>query len=161
MSNTDKGVLTGATLGGVAGGVIGHAAHNTGAGAVIGALAGGIAGGAIGSHVDEKEAQARAQAAAAQRGPLGLEQIADMSRNHIGDSVIVNQIRLSGNVYRLTSDQIVWLKQNGVSDYVVAEMQATDAYRPGRRVYTPAPVVVYEEAPPPPVGVGVGVTFRR
>jgi hypothetical protein len=166
MSHTDKGVLGGAALGGLAGGLIGKAAGNTAAGAVIGAAAGGVTGGVIGNAADRAEAKQAAQAAAAQRGPLGIEEIARMSQQGVGDGVIIDQIRLSGIVYNLSAEQIIWLQQSGVHEPVIREMQAT-AYRPGRRVYVaqpvyaaPPPVVVVEPAPPPPT-IGFGVSYTK
>ena len=154
MNSTEKGALAGGGIGAGAGALIGHATGHTGAGAVIGGLTGGLLGGAIGNDVDKEKAR-QERIAAATPPPLQLTDIASMAQQHIGDNLIINQIRTTGSVYQLTSDQIVWLKQQGVSDVVITEMQAT-AYRPVRRVYTPAPVVVYEP-PPPPVSVGVGI----
>jgi outer membrane lipoprotein SlyB len=160
MSNTDKGVLTGAGVGGVLGGVVGHQLHNTAAGAAIGAVAGGVTGGAIGNSIDKKEAQqAAARDVAMRGGPLTLEQVADMTHNHVSDAVIIDQIRLSRTAFYLNPEQIVWLRQQGVSDGVIYEMQMTTA--PGRRVYAgPPPAVVVVEQPPPPPPVGFGVVIR-
>ena len=92
-------------------------------------------------------------------GPLRIEDVAQLARDHISDEVIINQIRTSATVYRLTVDDINYLKQNGVSDLVIAEMQNT-VYRCQRRVYTAAPVVVVEPGPPPPpIGLGVGLSY--
>jgi hypothetical protein len=86
-----------------------------------------------------------------------------MTQEHVSDNVIITKIRTSPVVYQLTSQDVLMLKQNGVSDVVVSEMMAT-ATRYPRRVYTAAPVygppppavVVVEQPPPPPVAVGVG-----
>jgi hypothetical protein len=159
MNSTEKGALTGGGIGAGAGALIGHATGHTGAGAVIGGLTGGLLGGAIGNDIDKEKAQ-QERIAAATPPPLQLTDIASLAQQHVGDNLIINQIRTTGSVYHLTSDQIVWLKQQGVSDAVISEMQAT-AYRPARRVYTSAPVVVYEAPPPPPpVSVGVGIGFH-
>jgi hypothetical protein len=157
MNNTEKGALAGGGIGAGAGAAIGHATGHTGAGAVIGGLGGALLGGAVGNDMDkEKERQARI--AASTPPPLRLEDVASMAQQHISDGIIINQIRTTGSVYNLTAQQIVWLREQGVSEGVIAEMQAT-AYRPARRVYTAAPVVVYEP-PPPPVSVGVGIGFH-
>lgn len=168
MNHTEKGLLAGGLVGGVAGGVIGHALGNTAAGAVIGTGVGAIAGGAAGSHKDEKEHIQHVQTAQALRGgPLSLEKVAEMSRSGVGDGVIVEQIRLTGSRYNLTPDQIVWLKQSGVSDTVIHSMQST-GYGGGRRVVyeaAPPPVVVtqpvyiVEPPPPPPPAIGFGVSY--
>ena len=156
MNNTERGAVAGGGIGAGTGALVGHAVGNTGAGAVIGGLAGALVGGAVGNDIDkEKEREARLAAAPP---PLQLTDVASMAQQHISDPLIINQIRTTGSAYHLTADQIVWLRQQGVSEAVIAEMQAT-AYRPVRRVYTPEPVVIYE-SPPPPVSVGVGIGFR-
>lgn len=168
MSNTEAGALGGGAIGAGTGALIGHAVGHTAGGALIGAGVGALSGGLIGNSQDKAEQkQAAAIAAATAQPPLSLQDVATLAQQHVSDNIIVSQIRSSGSVYNLTAAQIVWLKENGVSDVVVAEMQAT-AYRYPRRVYSPAPVVyqpvvVYEQPPPPPVsvGVGVGYTFRR
>jgi hypothetical protein len=159
MSNTDKGLLGGAALGGVAGGLIGHACHNTGAGVAIGALAGGLTGAAVGNDIDHKEhqkavAQANADYAAA-HPPLTLEQISDLTHQGVGDAVIIEQIRLSRATYALTAEHLAWLHQAGVHDAVIFEMQQSGG---GRVVFAPPPVV-FVDGPPPPPRVGVGFTY--
>lgn len=169
MTNTEKGVGAGAVLGGVTGGIVGNALGNTGAGAIVGAGLGGISGGLIGNAVDESEKKAEAKAVAAaaavqqSRGPLGLTDIAQMSQSGVSESVIISQIRSSGSVFRLSSNDTIWLKQNGVSDNVVREMLVTGTRYP-RQVYTAAPVYaapVYVVEPPPPVHVGFGFGYHR
>jgi hypothetical protein len=84
-----------------------------------------------------------------------------MAQAHVTDDVIISQIRTTGSVFQLSTNDIVWLKTSGVSDPVVQEMQAS-ATRYPRRVYTAVPVYaepVYVE--PPPVAFGVGIGFRR
>jgi len=85
-----------------------------------------------------------------------------MVQAHVSDDVIINQIRSRGCVFNLSAEDTIYLKQNGVSDRVVAEMQATAARVP-RRVYSSAPVYtqpvyVVEPNPPPVVGLGFGYT---
>lgn len=156
MSNTEKGVGAGGLIGAGTGALIGHATGHTGAGALIGAGVGALSGGLVGNAVDESEKKAEARAAAAARGPLGLTDVAQMAQAHISDDVIISQIRATGSVFRLSSNDTIWLKENGVSDAVVQEMLAT-ATRWPRRVYTAAPVYVVE--PPPPVSVGIGFGY--
>jgi uncharacterized protein YcfJ len=170
MSHTDRGVLTGGGLGAATGAIIGSATGNAGAGALIGTGLGAIAGGLTGAAVDSAERKAEVRTAAAlqaqqQQAQLGLSEIAQLARNGVGDGVIIEQVRVSGTVYHLTADQILWLRDNGVSEAVIREMQAT-AHRP------PGPPVVYQRVvpyqrvyvvdpypPPPVVGIGVGYTF--
>jgi uncharacterized protein YcfJ len=154
MSNTDKGVLGGGAIGAGTGAIIGHAAGNTAAGALIGAGVGAVSGGLIGNAVDKSEEKAKAEAIATQqaRQSLGIHDVIQMAQQHISDDIIIGQIRTSPTIFRLNYDEIVLLKQNGVSDVVIHEMQNT-AYRVPRRVY------VVDPAPPPPVSVGVGFGY--
>ena len=122
-------------------------------GAVIGAAAGTAIGASAGADADRREyVNAVRQDVAARGGPVSLEKIRDMTHSNALDSVIINEIRLTRTVYQLTPDQIVWLKQEGVSDAVIQEMQMTAYGRPRG--------VVYVAEPPPPV-VGVGIGFGR
>jgi hypothetical protein len=162
MSNGEKGALAGGGIGAGTGAIIGSATHNTGAGAVIGGAVGALAGGLTGHAIDESERKQQAQLAAATAqpatGPMTIEDVIKLVQTPVSDPIIINQIRTSRTIFTLTPPDIQALKANGVSDEVVAEMQAT-AYRYPRRVYTSAPIYVVEP-PPPPIGVGVGIGFR-
>lgn len=166
MNNTEKGVAAGGAIGAGTGALIGSATGHTGAGALIGAGIGALSGGLIGNGVDEseKKQEARLAAAAQARGPLGLTDVVQLAQSHVSDDVIISQIRTTGSVFRLSAQDTIWLKQNGVSDAVVQEMLATPNRYPRRYyseapVYTTTPVYVVEQAPPPvAVGVGFGYT---
>jgi uncharacterized protein YcfJ len=157
MNNTEKGALAGGGIGAGVGAAIGSVTHHTGAGALIGGATGALVGGAVGNDMDKEKAK-QERIAAAEARQLKITDVAMMAQQHISDGIIINQIRSTGSVYHLSTDEIVWLRQQGVSEGVIGEMQAT-AYRPVRRVYAPAPVVVVEQ-PPPPVSVGVGIGFH-
>jgi hypothetical protein len=139
MSNTEKGAGAGGLLGAGTGAIVGHALGHTGAGALIGAGVGAVSGGLIGHAVDESEKKTQAQIAASTRGPLGLTDIVQMVQAHVSDDVIISQIRTTGSVFCLSSNDTIWLKQNGVSDLVVQEMLAS-ASRAPRGVYVARPV---------------------
>ena len=162
MSNSEKGALAGGGIGAGLGGIIGHGTGHTGLGALAGGAIGAGVGGIAGNQADKEERRQEVQlataTAAAQRAPLGLTDIVNMAQQHISDDVVIGQIRTTGSIYRLSPSDINWLKQNGVSDAVVMEMQAT-ATRYPRRMYSATPVYVVEPAPPPvSVGVGFGYT---
>jgi hypothetical protein len=125
------------------------------AGGLIGAAAGGV-GGALVDANKEKKAEQNAAAQVAARAP-SLEDVVRLTQSGVADAQIIDQIRTCGAVYHLTSDQLIYLNQNGVHTAVVTELQAT-AYRTPRRIYVeqpPPPVVFVEPAPPPPIGATV------
>jgi hypothetical protein len=167
MSNTDRGVLGGGALGAVAGTAIGAATGHPGAGAAIGAATGAVGGGLIGASEDRMERRQQARIAAAEAArrnpPPTLQEIVQLTQSGTSDTIIIDQIRGSGQIYNLSSQDILYLQQNGVRDVVIQALQAT-AWQTPRHVYTAAPVqpvVVYEAAPPPPVGIGIGFRYGR
>ena len=152
MNNTEKGVAAGGVIGAGTGALVGNAVGHTGAGALIGAGVGALSGGLIGNAADESEKKAQARAAAQARA-MGMTDVVALTQQHVSEAIIINQIRASGAVFHLSAQDIVWLKENGVTDVVVNEMQMT-AYRMPRRVYVVEPE-------PPPVSVGVGIGYGR
>ncbi len=67
-----------------------------------------------------------ANASAAQTTPVqlsyGVSQIVQLSKANVSEGTIVNYIQNSGNAYGLDANQIVYLKQQGVSDNVINVM---------------------------------------
>ncbi len=164
MSNTEKGLGAGGLIGAGTGALIGNATGHTGAGALIGAGVGAVSGALVGNAIDESEKKTEARVAAAMNpphgGPLGITDVVQMAQSHISDDVIISQIRSTGSVFHLSSNDTIWLKQQGVSDRLIQEMLAS-ANRYPRRVYTPTPVYtepVYVVEPAPPVSFGFGYT---
>lgn len=155
MSHTDRGLATGGAVGALAGAAL--ARHNPLAGAAIGGAVGAVTGGAIGASEDRAERRMEARVAAQQRQAPTLQEIVTMTGSGVTEDVIVNQIRNSGAVYQLSSQEVVYLQQSGVSPGVIRELQAT-AYRPVRRAVVVQPV--YVEPVPPPVSIGVYGRFR-
>jgi len=162
MNNTERGALTGTALGAGLGTVIGGLAGGRGGagiGAAAGALLGAGTGAAIGHSEDkaEQRAVAQAQAYAAANPPLSLTDVARLAQQHVPDSVIIQQMRTSNSVYQLQPDELIWLRQQGVSEPVILEMQQR---RPGLVQVHPRPVrhVYVVDPPPPPIGIGFGIS---
>lgn len=169
-SGCQSGAGTGAAAGGLLGAGIGAlAGHRPGAalaGAALGAGA-GLVGGAIADGIAMKKTQNAVQAASAEavaRAP-SLEEIVNMTQNSVPPQQIVEQIRTSGVIYRLTADQIIWLNRQGVDTQVINALQDT-ALRPApvRTVYRATPVIVeqpvVEYMAPPGFGWGYGGFYR-
>jgi hypothetical protein len=164
-SGCETAAGTGAAAGGLVGAGVGGLLSHCPGGALLGAAVGAGAGTLAGAGVDvarankaQKNAQAAAAAAAA-RAP-SLDDIVYMTQNTVPVAQIIEQIRTSGVVYRLSTEQMVWLNRQGVDGRVIQALQDT-ALSPARPVYTAAPVVVQQPvveyvAPAPVVGVGFG-----
>jgi hypothetical protein len=71
-------------------------------------------------------AQDSTSTSAAQTAPVqlsyGVSQIIQLSKAKVNDDTIVNYIRNSGSSYGMDASQIVYLKQQGVSDTVINTM---------------------------------------
>jgi len=139
---TATGALTGGALGAGTGALIGGMDGKAGAGAAIGGVLGAIAGGAIGHGMDSQQRDWERQRAPtapplAQGQPLGIADIKSMAKAGISDEVMISHIRNSRTVYRLTTAEIIDLKDSGVSQKVIDFMINTQS------LYPPPPVPRY------------------
>jgi hypothetical protein len=159
LDNTEKGAIAGGAIGTGVGLGVGALTGSPRTGAAVGGLLGAGAGAIAGNDQDRRDERARevvrAQAAAQAQGQrLGITDVVRLAQAGHEDEVIVNQIRTTGSTFPpLTASDLNFLKDNGVSQRVIAEMQTA------RAVASPAPrVVVRESRPvivhePPPVVV--------
>lgn len=158
MNNTEKGALGGGAIGAGLGTLVGAATGNPKTGAVVGGLVGAGAGGLIGNDMDRKDARdaaVRRDAAAQQASqqyaadqPTRLAEVVELSKRGMGETVILNHIRTNRMSFNLSVADLDYLKSNGVSDRVIAEMQTGPAAPPTViRTAAPRTVVVREEVP--------------
>jgi hypothetical protein len=137
---TASGALTGA--------VVGSLSRNPGAGALVGAVIGGL----IGHGMDESQAaQLRAQAPQTlqrleQSQPLTVADVKALVKAGISDDLIISQIRNSRTIYRLSTADILDLKNSGVSEKVIDFMINTPT-----QVQPADAAGVVGNPPPPPV----------
>ncbi len=123
-TKTGTGALAGAGVGALAGGLIGGNAT----GALIGAGVGALAGGLVGAALDEQDRKIMQQNSPQtlqkidSKEQLSTNDIEAMSRNGLSDDVIINQIKHTDSVFHLTAEQIIELKQAGVSEKVIQSM---------------------------------------
>ena len=149
QNNTGSGALIGGALGAITGAAIGGNNHNAGGGAAIGAAAGLLVGGLIGNSMDqEQQARLRAQAPQTyqhvdQGQPLSIPDVKALAHAGISEDVIISQIKNSHTVFRLSSADIIDLRDSGVSDKVVNYMINTAGNAPET---SSAPVI---QVPPP------------
>lgn len=141
---TASGALGGGVLGAGTGAIIGSASGNAGAGAAIGGALGALTGGIIGRSIDQAQRESLQEQSPStlqrveQGQPLGLADIKALAKAGVSDEVIVSQIRNSRVVYRLTTAEIIDLKDSGVSEKVIDFMINTPSLYPppsSRRYY--------------------------
>ena len=80
------------------------------------------------------------------KAPVTVEQIVQMSHDGVAPSAIIEQMRESGTVYRLSASEFARLSTQGVSNEVLDYMQSTyldDARRDGYRYAGPYPYGYY------------------
>src|SRR4029077_2905026 len=100
------------------------------------------------AHAEYSQARSQAIAQAVTEA-----EVVTMTRSGVGDEVIINSLRTRGCRWNAAPENVIALKQQGVSDRVIEAMQNT-GLQPAA-VGAPPPPVVY--APPPPAGGGVVV----
>lgn len=181
QGRTTGGAAVGGAAGAIIGGIIGHQNDETPEGALIGGAVGAITGGLIGRAQDnqinqqriyrdqayyqgQQEAYAQQQTIAA--SGVSMNDVVNMSRSGISDSVIMSHLQSKGVQRRIEVSDIIALHQAGVSDTLIGVMQqaplatqlAAPAARPQSVVvqqpnvivqerpvyYRPAPVIVHE-----------------
>jgi hypothetical protein len=153
--NTGTGALMGGAIGAITGAAIGGNRHG-GSDALFGAAAGAIAGGLIG-HSAGQQQQARLQAQApqtyvrvTQQQPLSIPDVKALAKAGIAEDVIINQLASTHSGFRLSSADIIDLRNSGVGDRVINYMIST-ANEPTAVVSVlPTPLVVGSDGPPPP-----------
>ena len=93
----------------------------------------------------------------------GVSQVVQLSKANVGEDTIITYVQNSGNSYGLGADQIVYLKQQGVSANVINAMinqhsrtvatapAATSSDSQASYTTTPAPAVTYVQPAPAPI----------
>jgi hypothetical protein len=134
---TATGALAGGALGAGTGAIIGGVSgHHAGQGALIGGAIGALTGGIIGHSMNQqqRETLVRQSPETMQRveqgQPLGLADIKALAKAGVSDEVVISQIRNSHVVYRLTTVEIIDLKDSGVSQRVIDFMINTPSLYP-------------------------------
>ena len=124
QSRAVEGGIIGGLLGATAGGIIGHQSGHGGQGAAIGAATGVLAGAVVGSQIEKPKNQEVGQAAAsANVNQMSLQQIIDLSSQKASDEEIINKIRSTNSKFNLSSVDVAYLKEHGVSQKVIDFMQ--------------------------------------
>jgi hypothetical protein len=152
--HADRGALFGGLTGAGAGAIVGNAVGNTGAGAVIGAGLGSLTGAAVGNSLDQIEARNRAEIAATlgqqvKQGAVSMQDVIAMSHSKVSDRLIVTHIQHNGVAQTLTSGDLIFLKEQGVSDEVIQAMQSPPPRPQASPRGTPVIVEEHHYGPPP------------
>src|SRR4051812_10089740 len=128
-SYTQRGTVLGGLGGAGIGALIGRATGHTTAGAAIGAGAGAVTGAAVGSGLDEIEARNRAEIAAqlgrdVDPGGATTVEVLEMTRAGVAPQLIINYVNSAGMMQPLTTQDVIYLRDQGVDANVVQAMLA-------------------------------------
>ncbi|MFH1441604.1 MAG: glycine zipper 2TM domain-containing protein [Candidatus Omnitrophota bacterium] len=120
-----EGSVIGGLVGGAAGGVIGHQSHHGGEGAAIGVAAGALTGALIGSQIDKpKTEDTSAQAVStASTGSMTMQKVVDLTKEGVADNEIIDMMKRTNSKFKLSSDDVKFLMDQGVSMKVINAMQ--------------------------------------
>lgn len=170
----DRGAAAGGLLGAGAGALVGSQTGNAGAGAAIGAGLGALTGSIFGAQMDEVAAQNRAAIASqlgrqVTPGVATMDEVVAMTRAGVDPQLIAGYVQSSGVAAPITTQDVIYLHQQGVATPVIQAMQTPATPAP---VAAAPPTVVVEEVHhfgppvyygPPPCGprVGFGVSIHR
>ena len=158
-SHAERGALFGGLTGAGLGAAIGDASGHAGPGAAIGAGIGTLAGATIGGDVDQAEAEMHAAHGAVAAQAINVSDVVRMTQAGLGDTVIVNQIHAQGSLAPPTTDEVIYLQQQGVSAEVIRAYQEAPQLvmaqpTPATTVVVgPRPVVRGVVVAPPPMRV--------
>ena len=133
QENTAAGTIFGTGAGALAGAIIGNQSGHSGAGALIGAAAGGLAGGLLGNAADAREERDDAVRHAAyveRQREAEAQAMTEMDLVRLTESgaspeVIISAVKSNGGRFNLNPAGLIRLKQLGVSDQVILEIQRT------------------------------------
>jgi hypothetical protein len=146
----DRGALLGGATGAAIGAAVGEDSGNAVPAAILGAGIGAITGGAIGDGIDADLAQSRAEVEARMgrqmSGAVTPQDAIAMTAAGLSEDVIATHIRANGVAQAPGVNDLIYLRNQGVSDHVIQALQQT----PPRGAGT-----VYAAAPPPGVPVVV------
>ncbi len=121
-----EGSVIGGVLGAAAGAGIGSLSGNAGAGAGIGAAVGALGGGIIGAQIDKPDQKKQtAVEGTANPDQMSIQQVAEMSKKGTQDDVIIDKIRATNSKFRLSANDLNYLRQEGVSQRVIDVMQGS------------------------------------
>lgn len=162
MNYGDRGALFGGLTGAAAGAAIGDANGNALPGAVIGSAVGAFTGAVVGDGIDRDVARNRAEVEARvgrqMAGAVTAADVIAMSQAGLSDDVISTHIRAHGVAQPPQVNDLIYLRNQGVTDNVIRALQSAPGPQTATASYAPPPrAVIVEErvyapycAPPPP-----------
>jgi len=144
----DRGAAAGGLTGAALGAVIGEHNDNPLAGAIIGGAVGTLTGAAVGDAIDSdiarNDAIIQQQLGRRLAGAVTLGDVVSMTQAGLGEDVIITHIRANGVAQPPRVDDLIALKNSGVSERVINALQSQPPIQSTAIVPPPTPVIVHE-----------------
>jgi hypothetical protein len=160
-SHADRGAGIGGLAGAGAGALIGEASGHGIEGALLGGAIGALAGTAVGETADRRDAEIRARMGRQMSGAVTTADVVAMVQNGVSEEVVATHIRANGVQQRVQAGDLITLRNQGVSDYLINTMQtapiggvvaaAPQPVQYAQPVYGPPGGVIVQEVYGPPV----------
>jgi outer membrane lipoprotein SlyB len=139
----DRGALLGGLGGAAIGGAIGEDSGNALPGALIGGAIGAITGGAVGDSIDadiaRSQAEIQARMGRQMSGAVTSQDVIALTHAGLSEEVIATHIRANGVAQTPQVNDLIYLRNQGVSDNVLKAMQSTPPPVARTAVYGPPP----------------------
>lgn len=114
-----EGAGIGGAVGALAGGIIGYQSGHGVGGALIGGAVGAGSGAVVGSQINKPEQNVQVP----NNSQLSVEKIVELTKQGVSSDEIINKIKNTNSKYSLTSEDIGYLRKQGVSQRVIDKMQ--------------------------------------
>lgn len=160
MNYAQRGALAGGLTGAGVGAAIGESGGDAVPGAILGGAVGALTGAVVGDGIDAdraRQAEIEARIGRQLAGAVTADDAIAMTRAGLSDEVITSHIRANGVAHPPGVNDLIYLRNQGVSDAVIKSLQSSPGPVAVVRAPTgPPPVVVQEYvydpwcAPPPP-----------
>jgi uncharacterized protein YcfJ len=118
-----EGAGMGGLLGAAAGGIIGHQSDNGVTGALVGGAVGAAGGALIGSQMEKPNRTTTSTTSTTKVRKVTVQQVVDWTKDGLSSDQIIASIQSTHSTYALTTEDIDYLRRNGVSQRVIESMQ--------------------------------------
>jgi Outer membrane lipoprotein len=143
---SDRGAVAGGLAGAGIGAALGNASGNAGPAALAGAAIGAITGNVVGESIDADLARSKAEIEARMgrqmSGAVSNDDVIAMTQAGLSEDVISTHIRAHGVARSPSVNDLIVLRNQGVSDRVIQALQRTPPPAAAQAVYAPAGYVV-------------------
>ena len=162
-TNNTSETTAGAIIGGVTGALIGEHNDEPLAGALIGATTGALLGNVEDQKIDRFNAELANAEQQQQKHAVTIDQLLEMTRAGVADSVIISRIDINGASQKLTTEDVILLSESAVAPEVISAYQAPPKMKsnviPSDDLDLNVSQYAFPIVPTPTTGLSIGFDF--